>query len=201
MRRVPGRDAFITVSVGSSPSDFYYHRVGLDGTASAYITETPYHGAFSVTDVYAFAGAPATHLVTNEGRLLSLETCHDGAPGSWDLPGCLVNDGALGTLRSGETFLALESGHDGRLYGLVTPRNDGFFEPVCTASAPCRIQRIDVGARRIMSEATFVGDGQRSFRVHHDAWAGMALIDAGSGCDAGYPFACAGWVLHLLPYE
>lgn len=196
MRRVPGVDAFLTASVSLSPSDFHFYRVDPDGTA-VFTTESPYHGDFAVTDVYAFRGYPATHVVTHEGRMLRIDECL-GAMG-WGASGrCLELDGSLGTLRTGERFLAMDTGADGMLYAIAGTGGTFSSDPLCPTG--CRLQRIDAEARTIVSERTLTAP-PRNARLRHDAWGGRVVLGGGSSCSTSYPYACSGWAISVAAYD
>lgn len=145
MRAVPGTDDFITVTTDSSPSDFHLHTVLESGEVS-FLNESPYHGDFRITEVFAFDAQPVTHLVTDEGLLLLIRAdgC-DGEANTFD-SGCFVKDGALGTLSGSQVFLGMDSTADGRLFGLVDPAPSFLSEDETTGLI---YQRIDIAARSV----------------------------------------------------
>ena len=71
MGRVPGRDHFVTVPLEIFPPDFSLYRIDALGPVY-FLGQSPYHGDFAVTPIYAFGGRPATHLVTSEGLMLRM---------------------------------------------------------------------------------------------------------------------------------
>ena len=153
LRRVPGRDHFVTVSKGVAPSDYLLFRVEPVGLAR-YLAETPYHGDFPINTTFAFMGRPATHLVTHEGLLLSIfgETC----PASGSVPfgaRCLFKDGALGTLWPGEKFVALASGEqDDRLYAVVGTGSTVTYPIEAACQGDCLVQSIDPQRRLVLGQ-------------------------------------------------
>ncbi len=153
MRSVPGFDEFVTVTEHSSPSDFFLFSISANGQAT-YVNESPYHGDFEATRVYAFNGNPATHLVTNEGILLKLHGEHcTKETGSFDSE-CFVKDGALGTLAGTQRFVGMETGSNGKLYAMVSVAGGASFKnSLCKAG--CLLQRIDVGSRIVESQHSY----------------------------------------------
>lgn len=152
MRRVPGTDRFVTVTVGSSPSDFHLYELGLDH-AVTFVGESPYHGDFRVTNTYAFDGEPAAHLVTDEGLLLSLNDPDCLPTMNSFSSGCFVKDGALGTLTGSQVFVGMQSEGD-VLYGIVDPTPGfAFDESVCADG--CVLQTIGIAEREVMQQATY----------------------------------------------
>lgn len=154
MRWVPGTDDFVTVTVGFSPSDFYLHHVDATGKV-AFVNESPYHGAFAATTVFAFDGAPAAHLIQTAGLMLSIygEGCNSMTTSFTS--GCFVKDGALGTLFDKQTFVGLTDDAAGSLFGLVGSSDTSFGSP-CPSPGGCVVQKIDVASRLIESQKTYV---------------------------------------------
>ncbi|MDO9018308.1 MAG: hypothetical protein Q8S73_12180 [Deltaproteobacteria bacterium] len=194
MRRVPGRDDFTTVTTGLSPSDINVYRVAASH-AALYMGESPYHGAFPVTNTYAFVGLPATHVVTVSGVILDIypPTCvpMDGRFGT----GCFVRDGNLGTLRSGESFVALTEVSATAIAALVGT-GTGFSSPACAGG--CTLQRIEVAARTVTSTRAHTIAGVAAVVVaRHDPYADRFVLGFRSGSD---PFRPAGYRVELLAY-
>ena len=119
MRRIPGTDDFVTVTVGSSPSHFHLYSVLGTGVAQ-FVNESPYHGDFGVTNVYAYDGSPPTHLVTHEGLMLRIYGSQCSAAESSFSSECFVRDGGIGTLLGAQRFLGMDNDAGGKLYGLVS---------------------------------------------------------------------------------
>ena len=71
MRRVPGRDSFVSVDVNQFPSDFRLFDVDSTGRAS-YVNESPYHGDFPVTPTYAFDATPGARVIQETGLILDI---------------------------------------------------------------------------------------------------------------------------------
>jgi hypothetical protein len=145
MRRIPASDSFVAVSVDSSPSDYHLYEMGADDVI-VYVGESPYHGDFSVTGTYAFDGAPPNHLITPTGLLLSLASpgCAPGLTTAFT--DCFVKDGALGTLTSNQSFIAMTN-EGGTLYGLVSNR------VVSDPASSYLLQSIDVATRTLRTES------------------------------------------------
>ncbi|MFO0560933.1 MAG: hypothetical protein U0269_23140 [Polyangiales bacterium] len=174
MRRVPGRDDFTTVTTNLSPSDFYLKRLMPDNSIVSF-RDSPYHGDFPVTNVYAFIGDPATHVVTHEGILLQIyaPTCRGSTP-----PGtgaCFIRDGNLGTLSTGQTFVGMTEISATQLVG-ITAMAAG-FPPDSLCGAGCAIQRIDANTRTILSSGTLAAPSVQAISVvRYDRWTDRALV-------------------------
>lgn len=201
MRRVPGTDDFVTVTVDSSPSDFHLYSV-LESGETVFVNESPYHGDFGAEDVYAFFGAPATHLVTHEGLMLKIygAGCHSGETSFTSE--CFVKDGALGTLSGAQRFLGMDSDAAGFLYGLVNASSQsGFYAPVCTSG--CLVQKIDIGARVVLTQKIYDMNIGAVVATRHDPAAGALLVGFRIG-DGEYYFPgdpYPGHQVRLLPYD
>lgn len=150
MRGVPGTDDFITVTVDLSPSDFHLYTV-LPSAQVSYINESPYHGDFSITNTYAFDGAPPMHLITAAGLILRIYDNGCLGDASSFTSTCFVKDGALGTLSGSQYFVAMDSGPSGRLFGLVDPSSDILLNGPCAKG--CLLESIDVAARTILTQS------------------------------------------------
>jgi len=185
MRRVPGRDSFVTVDVNLSPSDFHLFDVDSTGKAS-YVNESPYHGDFPVTLTYAFDATPAARVIQETGLILEIygsaaSPCTSAFPSS-----CFVKDGALGTLRGAEYFAALTEGGDGTVIGLVAPDRT---QEGCQAG--CSLQTIDIAARSASVITTYTPMGAGKIVVARSApspartlYVGYDL--GGTGAGRGY---------------
>lgn len=150
MKGVPGRDEFITVTLDLSPSDFHLYEVDASSVVH-FVNESPYHGDFAATDVYTFIGSPATHLVNSQGIMLRLRGtgCVPGEYGS----ACLVMDGELGTLATGDFYRAMARDDAGLVYALHDPTGPSYSDPLCVGG--CSIERIDPAARSVVSSTTY----------------------------------------------
>jgi hypothetical protein len=197
MRRVPGTDDFVTVSVYSSPSDFYLYSLLESGEAS-FVNESPYHGDFRATGVYAFHGEPPTHLVTDEGLLLKIYGPGCTASESSFTSECFVKDGTLGTLSGAQLFLGMDSDAAGRLYGLVDASPD-YFDSSCTDG--CLVQTIDIASRTVLTQSVYDLDVGAIVAVRHDPVA--AALVAGFRVGGSYSFddPYPGHEVRLLHYE
>jgi hypothetical protein len=146
MRRVPGRDAFVSI-LSSGPSHFCLFELDATGKV-ALVNQSPDHGAFSVTDTFAFAATPGPHLVTDEGLLLDIYGTVDlpCAPGG--VSNCFIRDGVIGTLKDTEFFAALWEQDDSTIIGLVDPdRAVNTRPPRLPCGAGCRLEVVDVPSR------------------------------------------------------
>lgn len=146
MRRVPGTDYFVTVTVGSSPSDFHLYQVASDHKA-VYIGESPYHGDISATMVFAFDQG-SVHLINRLGTMLKIvgQNCNNSMASD-----CFVKDGVLGTLKAKEHFLALVDDGAGTLFSLTRSDSNSWDAP---CGSGCAVQKIDVANRTIASQKT-----------------------------------------------
>jgi hypothetical protein len=160
MRRVPGTNDFVTVTVSTSPSDFHLYRVDASGETT-FVNESPYHGDFPATTVFAFAGTPVTHVVNLDGLLLSLAAPACSTAGNAFMNGCFVKDGNLGTLWMQERFVALGNDAQGGLYGVVAKPGSPFNDSPCAGG--CAVQRIDVERRTVLHQKTHALIGARRF--------------------------------------
>jgi hypothetical protein len=175
MRRVPGRDDFTTVTTNLSPSDIYLKRLMPDNSIVSF-GDSPYHGDFPVTDVYAFIGDPATHVVTHGGILLQIygPTCRGSTPAGTGA--CFTRDGILGTLSTGQTFVGMTEINATRLIGITAPTS-GFPPPDSLCAAGCSVQRIDATTRSVLSSSTFTAASMQAITaVRYDRWSDRAVI-------------------------
>jgi hypothetical protein len=143
IRRIPGRDSVVSEDFGiQSPSDFRRFDVQTDGT-TVYFNQSPYHGDFPVTHTFAFDGVPGAHVIQETGLMLAIygtaaiPCTSDSLSG-----GCFVKDGAVGTLKTNEHFVALTEAGSGTLIGLVAPTTG---PQGCGGG--CAVQIIDIASR------------------------------------------------------
>ncbi len=185
MRRVPGKDDFVTVTVGLSPSDFHLYTVA-DGGQPVFINESPYHGDFRVTSVYAFDGSPPEHLVTDEGLMLHIYGVGCTLSNSSFDSECFVKDGALGTLSGSQRFIGMDSDGAGKLYGLVDPTPNNFpGESQCDAG--CLVQRIDIASHTIEAQSVHHLSLGAVVAARHDAVSGALIIGYRNPGDFYFP--------------
>jgi hypothetical protein len=185
MRRIPGKDDFVTVTVGSSPSDFHLYSVAAGGEP-VFINESPYHGGFRATSVYAFDGSPPEHLVTDEGLMLHIygKDCN-AASGSFSSE-CFTKDGTLGTLTGSQLFIGMDSDGAGKLYGLVDPTPNNFpSKSLCDDG--CLVQRIDVASRTVEAQSVHHISLGAVVAARHDAVSGSLLIGYRASGDFYFP--------------
>lgn len=171
MRRVPGTDDFVTVTIDSSPSDFSLFRVasGVDAGVLGF-GDSPYHGAFAATTVFAFDRTPAQHLINQEGIMLKIYAPTCGSA----FTGCFVRDGELGTLPNGSMFLAMTEVGNGTIYGVAQHTPSSFYDPDCVTG--CDVQRIDVDARVIRGSVSWVAPVARIVATRFDSYQQQLVI-------------------------
>ena len=175
MGRVPGRDHFVTVPLELFPPDFSLYRVDALGPVY-FLGQSPYHGDFAVTPIYAFGGRPATHLVTSEGLMLQLFTplC---APDSTSVSigsNCFYKDGNIGTLWSNEMFRAMATDESQDvIYGVVGTL-DTFRALGCQGQ--CKVQRIDVAQRLVIGQRGHVIGMSKPITTRHDPYCQMLML-------------------------
>ena len=119
MKKVPEHPVFLTVSDDISPSKFHLYNA-TNGTIS-FIADAPYHGDFPMTNVYAFGGSPATHVITHQGIILRIfgpdnTNCVRGD--------CLKRDGDLGVFNTkgygGPSYFQMTQDANGtRVFGVI----------------------------------------------------------------------------------
>jgi hypothetical protein len=195
MRRVPGTDDFVTVLGSYSPDDYFLYRVS--GALVSYVNKAPYQGGLEAIGAYAFLGAPATHVVSPGGLLLSLRV--PGCDGADNPPydPCFVKDGNLGTLADAERFVALADNEPGLLAALVALGPAPDFGPECASG--CAVQRVDLGARTVRSQKPYGLDIGRVIAAVHDASTSSLLLAYGlPGETYGPP---SSYRLEALAYE
>jgi hypothetical protein len=185
MKLVPGTDDFVTVSTDSSPSDFHLYTVS-SGSTPRYLGESPYHGDFGVTGVYAFDAAPPTHLITHRGLMLTIYT--DDCTTEALARSCFMKDGELGTLRGNEVFIGMDSDASGTLHTLTHPADSPFSQSGSCVDKACIAQHIDVASRTVL-DAKLVevpaGVGE-VVALRQDPFAGGMVF--GFRVGATYPF-------------
>jgi hypothetical protein len=192
---VPGVDAFLTAPWGYSPSNFWYHRILTDGSLRL-VSEAPYWGELYTTPTFAFVGWPATHLVTQTGQRMRLDTCFEATADA--LGSCMHLDTSVGGF-GGDDTLAMDGAPDGNLSSVRATPRDYFFDPPCVRG--CRLERIDVAAgHRTSSRPITFGGGGYEVRVRHDAWSGRAVVSTPHACEHDYPNPCEGWEVRLEAY-
>jgi len=166
MRRVPGTDDFVTVTTNLSPSDFHLYRSSTAPDAGVlFMGESPYHGDFAASTVFAFDRTPATKLINEQGVILRIygTAC---APTTGYGQGCFIRDGNLGTLPNNRTFLAMTEAGDGTLYGIIDTGSGSFFDPSCKTG--CDVQRIDFDARVVRGQVSWTADVERVVAIKYD---------------------------------
>jgi hypothetical protein len=197
MRRVPGKDDFVTVSTDSSPSDF--HLYSLTGDEAQFINESPYHGDFRVTNVYAFDASPPEHLITDAGLFLHIYGNGCSTATNSFTSECFTKDGALGTLSGAQIFVGMDSDGAGHVFGLVDP-SDTFAGNPCEKN--CIAQRIDLESRAVTSQRIHTLSASRIVVTRHDPIAAKLLVGYIKATDSYYlpndPYP--GYQIALLDY-
>jgi len=174
MRRVPGTDDFVTVTVDSSPSDFHLYRL-LDSGEASYINESPYHGDFRVTDIYGFDGSPATHLITDAGLMLRIYGDGCGEMASSFSTGCFAKDGSIGTLSGDQLFLGLDTDAQSQVYAVVDANPDPFGDPDEQPSNYL-LERIDLDSRTVTKQSTISLQLSQMIAFRRDVTGGGVLV-------------------------
>lgn len=187
MRAVPGRDAFVTVTTNSSPSDFHLYRRNADG-GFGFVNASPYHGDFVVSNSYGFRGNPATHVITPEGLFLKFDGA-DCQAGNGFTSGCFVRDGALGTVPRGDSYAVMTADGDGVLYGL---RGATWWDGCRNG---CVLEQVDVEARIVLASRSYAFDGYfaQGPCVRLDTVSGKVLLaySTGDGFPSPAPYRVA----------
>jgi hypothetical protein len=189
MQMIDGTDDFVTVTYGS-PAHFDLHRLTTTSSID-FVGESPDHGAFPVSEVYAVVGTPGTHVLTETGFLLKIY--HDADAGdAGPYPAPFFKDGALGTLGDSQAFVALDT-RGGEVYGVVAARTTD--NPLCGSG--CWFQHVDVRNRALISSRVHKVAGNKILGFRHDAVTARTwLVTTPPGVDAWDP--APGFVVSLL---
>lgn len=145
MRRVPGRDEFITVRQPSSPP----HELWATDAAGRVVYVNSSSPVWVRDFTFGFH-VPADRLITETGDLLKI---HPDGCGPWPAK-CFAPDGNIGTLKGGQSFLALEDDGANRVYGII--RGDFTVSQPCVPASKCEIQEIDASTRLTLSRKSDV---------------------------------------------
>jgi len=169
MTAVPGEDFFVTVTTGLSPSDFHLYEAPATG-AARYVGESPYHGDFAVRNIFAFIGDPATHLVTHEGLLLEIfrGACRAGMTSRTD---CFTRDGDLGSLRSGERYVAMAQSAT-HVYG-IAGTGTWFGDPPCMMG--CELHEVEPSTRVVSRRVAYSSPFIEAVRLRVDGAGGLVF--------------------------
>jgi hypothetical protein len=199
MRRIPGTDDFITVTVDLSPSDFYLYMVDA-AHGAVFVSDSPYHGDFAVEKTYAFDGAPPAHVITSQGLMLQIFGSNCATAASSTVKQCFVKDGALGTLTGAQRFVGMDNDANGMVYGLVDPSYD-YYDGPCSSS--CIAQRIDSTKRSVVAQRIYSLDTGAIVVARHDPVSNALLLGYRIRTSDYYlsssPYP--GYRVRLLPYE
>jgi len=196
MRRVTGKDDFVTVSIGTSPSDFFLHTVD-SSSKVIYVSDSPYHGDFAVSLAYTLQGNPAHHLVTEQGLLLNIYdvNCKAGL-GS---PQCFVKDGMLGTLFGTQRFIGMDNDGTNYVYALVDDASSTSFYRRCANG--CFAQRINGDQKVVEAQKRYDVDVGAIIATRHDATANALIVGfrKSGSFSVGDPYP--GYRVELLTYQ
>jgi hypothetical protein len=188
MRRVPGRDAFVTVHPDASPTRFFLFSVDAAGevlmTANS---PAENHETLGISTTYAFRENPASHLINDRGLLICLtpEDCADPTSG-------LRPDGDIGLLSDNDYFAAMDVDAAGKLHAVHGPTDSAYDSPICIDG--CSFERIDAFSGAVEESVPF--DFERpsfDLTVRADPQGGVVL-----GCHQS-EFANLGYRVVLLP--
>jgi hypothetical protein len=149
MRRVPGRDAFVTVYPDASPTRFFLFSV--DAAGEVLMTaNSPAENqeTFRISTTYAFRENPAPHLINDQGLLVCLtpEDCADPTSG-------LRPDGDIGLLSDNDYFAAMDVDAAGKLHVLHGFGDAAHDSPACIAG--CSVERIDAFSGAVEESVPF----------------------------------------------
>jgi hypothetical protein len=197
LRRVLGKDDL--VSLESSVSAFQL--LNVDATSLVSSTgSSPFGHTYHASAVFAFAGNPADHVITEDGIFASIygPMCDKSL---FTNSQCFVQDGALGTLRGAEKFIGLDGADGaGKAYALVDTPSSSFDTRHCISG--CAVEQIDVTARVVQTQKSYSLNLGQTVAVRHDATGnglvvGYAAPGASSSVTAPYP----GYRVELLGYQ
>jgi hypothetical protein len=193
MRGIPGTDSFITVESWLS-----IFSVGADHAVTS-VASSISNSNVSASTIFAFDGAPPRHLVTQSGDLLALGSACPTQPGTTTST-CLAKDGQLGTLRTGESFMAMTNDAAGQVFGLVSSAQVTAFDLRCAGG--CAVQTIDPVARLIVSQKSYpLGDLSAVRGLAIDARCGQLIVAYALASPSGSSFdRPAGYRIAALAY-
>jgi hypothetical protein len=194
MTRVPGTNAFVTVTQFISPPSFSLYQVAPTTGVTTWIGSSPF-AAYAATQVLAFDGTPATHMVQQEGRILGIagSECQGG------IYRCFTQTGVVGTLRTGETYVGLGDDGAGKLVALVTSSTDPpSFGAPCASGCP--LQLIDVPTRTALQQRTHtIADLRTVVRAAYDPKCGTAVLGYAKGMPSS-PTGTTGYRVQALAF-
>lgn len=179
MRRLPGRDHFVT----PGPNLF-----GVDPSGATYLLgEPPTGGSLKLGPVFGFAGRPATHIVGTDGLMAKVfgDQC-DPMSTVVSFGGCFQKDGNVGTLWNEERFVALTNDETRDLmYAVVSKVPPGTFPVRPTCMGECKVQRIDPVRRMVVGQRGADLPIASVVTTHHDQHCQMlALLYKTEGADS-----------------
>jgi hypothetical protein len=197
LRHVLGKDDL--VGAQSSTSGFMLLRVDASSMV-AIMGSSPFGHMYHASQVYAFAGNPADHLITEDGLFANIYApmCD---PSFTTSAQCFVQDGALGTLRGTEKFIGLDGADgSGKAYALVDTPTSTFDTRHCVGG--CAVESIDVAMRVVQTKKAYSLDLGLVVAARHDATSntlvvGYARPGASSSPSTPYP----GFRVELLSYH
>jgi hypothetical protein len=165
MSRIPGRDAFVSVSTEESSKKLLMYAV--DSAGSVTMTgnsSNSNRGTFSISPLLAFHGDPATHLITDAGELVCLTPEDCGRPTS-----SLLLDGDARHLPQGRAFAAMDVDAAGKLHAILRSGEGSVAE------------RIDVATQTVEASMPFEDPGHSAFTLLRADPQGGVLLACGPG--------------------
>ncbi len=177
MRRVPGADAFVTVTLDLSPPSFYLFQVAADTGVTSILGGSPFD-AYDANQVFAFDGTPATHMIQDQGDIVGLTGSGCQSMQSYN-SGCFAQTGVLGTLRTGQRYVGLGDNGAGQLVAVVGQST--YTYPYGSACASgCPIQLIDIASRTVLQQQSYtIADLASVVRAAYDPGCGTAVLGYG----------------------
>jgi hypothetical protein len=174
MRPVPGTNHFVTVTLNISPPSFSLFQVAPDTGAVTFSGSSPF-AAYAATQVMAFDGTPATHMIQSQGDILGLTGSGCQSP-TQSIYGCFMQTGVLGTLRTGQSYLGLGDDGAGRIVAVVAQSMAlSPYQAQCPSGCP--VQLIDISSRTILQQQTYpLSDLVAVVRAAYDPVCGMAIL-------------------------
>jgi hypothetical protein len=190
MRRVPGTDAFVTVTLDLDPPSFYLFRVAADTGQAALAGGSPFD-SYAANSVFAFDGSPATQMIQCSGDILGItgSGCNTSQAVS---ESCFSQSGVLGTLATDQSYIGLGEYGVGRLVAFVASFNN--YDPFSSPCADgCPVQLIDIASRSVLLQKTHtITDLGTVVRTTLDTVCGTAILGYGK-LDPNQPFDTLGY--------
>ena len=183
---VPGTTEFVTVTLEKAPPSFELFQVASTGFVT-WSGSSPFD-SYAATPILAFDGTPATHMIQQQGDILGI-TANDCPGGNF---GCFPQTGALGTLQTGQSNIAMADDGAGKVIALVSSSPSANLPDGTPCASGCPLQLIDIATQTIALEQTYtIGDLSTVVRARYDpacatAILGYTTIAAGATATNGY---------------